>query len=320
MFRMIIAALLTLASALAAAQAWPGKPVRIIIPYPAGGGADAAARLAAGALSQGLGQSFVVESRPGGNTLIGTEAAAKSAPDGYTLLLTGGSTMSVQPFVFPGKLPYDPLDGFAHIGTVSRFPFIVTVPASLPAKSLPEFIAHVKSRPGQLSYGSNGSGALAHLGIERLRAATGMDFTHVPYKGFGPMMPDLISGRVAMTMADLAPIAGHLKAGTLRAIAVTSKERWGQMPELQTVAEAGLPGYEVDVWFGLFAPAKTPADVVQRANAELRKYLSSPEAKEAFLKIGHDASPSTPEAVRALIQSEQKVYSALVKQIGLKPE
>lgn len=320
MFRMLFAVLLALASTLAAAQAWPSKPVRIIIPYPAGGGADAAARLAAGALSQGLGQSFVVESRPGGNTLIGTEAAAKSAPDGYTLLLTGGSTMSVQPFVFAGKLPYDPLDGFAHISMVSRFPFIVTVPATLPVKSLPEFIAHVKSRPGQLSYGSNGSGALAHLGIERLRAGTGIDLTHVPYKGFGPMMPDLISGRVAMTMADLAPIAGHLKAGTLRAIAVTSKERWGQMPELPTVAEAGLPGYEVDVWFGLFAPAKTPAEVVQRANAELRKYLSSPEAKEAFLKIGHDASPSTPEAVRALIQSEQKVYSGLVRQIGLKPE
>jgi tripartite-type tricarboxylate transporter receptor subunit TctC len=304
----------------AAAQAYPIKPVKLIIPYPAGGGADAAARLAADGLARALGQSFVVEQRPGGNTLIGTEAAAKSAPDGYTLLLTGGSTMSVQPFVFAGKLPYDPVDGFAHIGTVSRFPFIVTVPASLPPKTLPEFVAFVKAHQGELSYGSNGSGALAHLGIERLKAGTGLQMTHVPYKGFGPMMPDLLSGRVVMTMADLAPIAGHLKAGTLRALAVTTKERWSQMPELPTVAEGGLPGYEVDVWFGLFAPLKTPAEIVSRLEAELQRYLASAEAKEAFLKIGHDAAPSSGEAVRQRIIAEQKVYSVLVKQIGLKPD
>jgi tripartite-type tricarboxylate transporter receptor subunit TctC len=304
----------------AAAQAYPIKPVKLIIPYPAGGGADAAARLAADGLARALGQSFVVEQRPGGNTLIGTEAAAKSAPDGYTLLLTGGSTMSVQPFVFAGKLPYDPVDGFAHIGTVSRFPFIVTVPASLPPKTLPEFVAFVKAHQGELSYGSNGSGALAHLGIERLKAGTGLQMTHVPYKGFGPMMPDLLSGRVVMTMADLAPIAGHLKAGTLRALAVTTKERWSQMPELPTVAEGGLPGYEVDVWFGLFAPLKTPAEIVSRLEAELQRYLASAEAKEAFLKIGHDAAPSSGEAVRQRIIAEQRVYSVLVKQIGLKPD
>jgi len=305
---------------LAAAQAYPAKPVKVIIPYPAGGGADAAARLAADGLARALGQSFIVEQRPGGNTLIGTEAAAKAVPDGYTLLLTGGSTMSVQPFVFAGKLPYDPVDGFAHIGSVSRFPFIVAVPAALPPKTLPEFIAYVKARQGELSYGSNGSGALAHLGIERLKAETGMQMTHVPYKGFGPMMPDLLSGRISMTMADLAPIAGHLKSGTLRALAVTTRERWGQMPGLPTVAEAGLPGYEVDVWFGLFAPPKTPPEIVSRLSAELQRYLSSAEAQEAFLKIGHDASPSTGEAVRQRIIAEQKVYAALVKRIGLKPE
>jgi tripartite-type tricarboxylate transporter receptor subunit TctC len=304
----------------AAAQAYPVKPVRVIIPYPAGGGADAAARLAADGLARALGQSFIVEQRPGGNTLIGTEAAVKSVPDGYTLLLTGGSTMSVQPFVFAGTLPYDPVDGFAHIGSVSRFPFIVTVPASLPPKTLPEFIAYVKAHKGEFSYGSNGTGALAHLGIERLNTSTGLQITHVPYKGFGPMMPDLLSGRVIMTMADLAPIAGHLKAGTLRALAVTTKERWSQMPELPTVAESGLPGYEVDVWFGLFAPAKTPPEIVSRLSAELQRYLASAEAKEAFLKIGHEASPSTGDAVRQRIIAEQKVYSALVKQIGLKPE
>lgn len=323
MMRLTLAALLAVAAVSplsASAQPYPSKPVKVIIPYPAGGGAEAAARLVANHFATALGQGFVLEPRPGGNTVIGTEAAAKAPNDGYTLLLTGGSTMSVQPFVFAGKLPYDPIDGFAPIGMVSRFPFLLVIPGSLPVHSLADFVAYVKARPGQLSYASNGSGTLSHLGTELLKSSSGMDLVHVPYKGFGPVMPDLLSARVVMTLADLAPVSGHLKTGALKVLAVTSSQRWSQMPQVPTIAELGSPGYELEIWFGLFAPARTPGDVVQKLGGELRRYLSSAEAKEAFARLGHDPAPSGGEAVRARIVAEQKAFSKTVKEIGLKPE
>jgi len=302
------------------AQTWPAKPVRVIIPYPPGGGAEAAARFLANHFTQAFGQSFVIDNRPGGNTVIGAEAAAKAPADGYTLFITGGSTMSVQPFVFAGKLPYDPLGDFAPVTMVSRFPFFLVVPASLPAKSLAELVALVKARPGQLSYASNGSGSIAHLGMELLKLSTGMDLLHVPYKGFAPALPDLLSGRVTVMMADLAPIGAHLNAGSLRVLGATSRERSGFMPEVPTIAELGSPGYEIDVWFALYAPAKAPADIVARLNAEARKYLTSPEAKEAYGKVGHEPASSTGEAVRARIVAEQKTFAKAVKDANLRPE
>ena len=319
MRKMLFVLLLAVAGS-AFAQAWPNKPVRVIIPYPPGGGAEAAARFLANHFTQAFGQPFVIDNRPGGNTVIGAEAAAKAAPDGYTLFITGGSTMSVQPYVFAGKLPYDPLGDFAPVSMVSRFPFFLVVPASLPAKSLAELVALVKAKPGQLSYASNGSGSIAHLGMEMLKLGTGMDLLHVPYKGFAPALPDLLSGRVTVMMADLAPIGAQLKAGNLRVLGATSRERTAFMPEAPTIAELGLPGYEIDVWFALYAPTKTPADIVARLNAEARKYLGSAEAKEAYGKVGHEPAPSTPEAVRARIASEQKVFAKAVKEAGVKPE
>ena len=319
MRKMLFVLLLAVAGS-AFAQAWPNKPVRVIIPYPPGGGAEAAARFLANHFTQAFGQPFVIDNRPGGNTVIGAEAAAKAAPDGYTLFITGGSTMSVQPYVFAGKLPYDPLGDFAPVSMESRFPFFLVVPASLPAKSLAELVALVKAKPGQLSYASNGSGSIAHLGMEMLKLGTGMDLLHVPYKGFAPALPDLLSGRVTVMMADLAPIGAQLKAGNLRVLGATSRERTAFMPEAPTIAELGLPGYEIDVWFALYAPAKTPADIVARLNAEARKYLGSAEAKEAYGKVGHEPAPSTPEAVRARIASEQKVFTKAVKEAGVKPE
>lgn len=300
--------------------AWPAKPVRVIIPYPPGGGAEAAARFLANHFTQAFGQSFVIDNRPGGNTVIGAESAAKAAPDGYTLFITGGSTMSVQPFVFAGKLPYDPLADFAPVSMVSRFPFFLVVPAALPAKTLAELVALAKARPAQLSYASNGSGSIAHLGMEMLKLSTGMDLLHVPYKGFAPALPDLLAGRVAVMMADLAPIGAQLKAGSLRALGVTSRERSAHLPEVPTIAELGHPGYEIDVWFALYAPVKTPADIVARLNAEARRYLDSPEAKEAYGKVGHEPAASSGEAVRARIAAEQKNFAKAVKDAKLKPE
>ena len=320
----ILAALLLAAAAVSVCAqtgtVWPGKPVRVIIPYPPGGGAEAAARFLANHFTQAFGQSFVIDNRPGGNTVIGAEAAAKAAPDGYTLFITGGSTMSVQPFVFAGKLPYDPLGDFAPVSMVSRFPFFLVVPATLPVKSFAELVALVKAKPGQLSYASNGSGSIAHLGMEMLKLSTGMDLLHVPYKGFAPALPDLLSGRVTVMMADLAPIGAQLKAGNLRVLGATSRERSGFMPEVPTLAEFGNPGYEIDVWFALYAPAKTPADIVARLNAAARQYLGSAEAKDAYGKVGHEAAPSTPEAVRARIVDEQKAFAKAVKDANLKPE
>lgn len=318
--RKLLAVLLLAAASSSFAQAWPAKVVRVIVPFPPGGGAEAAARFLAGHFTQAFGQSFVIDNRPGGNTVIGTEAAAKSPPDGYTLLLTGGSTMSIQPLVFAGTLPYDPLRDFAPVSMVSHFPFFVLVPASLQVNTLAELVAYVKARPGQLSYASNGSGTMAHLGMEMLKQATGMDLLHVPYKGFGPALPDLLSGRIGVMMADLAPVGQQLRAGSLRALAATSQQRSSFLPEVPTVAELGNPGYEIDVWFGLFAPAKTPADIVARLNAETRKYLSSAEAKEAYGKVGHEPLYSTQEAVRARIVQEQKSFAKAVKDANVKPE
>jgi tripartite-type tricarboxylate transporter receptor subunit TctC len=197
MNRILVVVLLAICAPLAGAQTYPSKTVRVVIPYPPGGGAEAAARLLSVHLTQALGQSFVIEPKPGGNTLIGAEMVAKAPADGYTLLFTGGSTMSVQPFVFAGKLPYDPLNDFAPVSMVSRFPFFVVVPTSLGAKSLAEFVVIAKAKPGQVAYASNGTGALAHLGTEMLSRGTGIDMLHVPYKGFGPALPDLLSGRVS---------------------------------------------------------------------------------------------------------------------------
>ena len=315
-----VALLLLALAGSAFGQTWPAKPVRVVIPYPPGGGAEAAARFLANDLTQAFGQPFLIDNRPGGNTVIGAEAVAKAAPDGYTLLLTGGSTMSVQPLVFAGKLPFDPLGDFEPVTMVSHFPFFIFVPASVPANTLAELVAYVKARPGQVSYASNGSGTMAHLGMEMLKQSTGMDLLHVPYKGFGPAMPDLLSGRVTVMMADLAPVGSQVKAGALRVLAATSLQRSSFLPDVPTVAELGNPGYEIDVWFGLFAPARTPPGIIARLNAQARKYLGSAEAKEAYGKVGHEAISSTPEAVRARIAAEQKVFAKAVKDANLKPE
>jgi tripartite-type tricarboxylate transporter receptor subunit TctC len=310
----LLFALLSACAPFAAAQAYPSKTVRVVIPYPPGGGAEAAARLLSMHLTQALGQPFVIDPKPGGNTLIGTEMVAKSPADGYTLLFTGGSTMSVQPFVFEGKLPYDPLNDFAPVSMVSRFPFFVVVPASVPAKTLAEFVAFAKAKPGQVAYASNGTGALAHLGTEMLSRGTGIDMLHVPYKGFGPALPDLLSGRVSLMMADWVVVAPHIKEGKLRALAVTSRSRWNSAPEVPTVAETAIPGYAVDVWFALYAPRGTPADILTRLGDETRKYLASPEAKAAYDKLGHEAYGSSGEEVMALVRAEHAKYSVAVRE------
>ena len=296
---------------------YPAKPVRVIIPYTPGGGTEAAGRLLTNQLTQALGQSFVLDSRPGGNTVIGTEAVAKSAPDGYTLLFTGGSTMSIQPFMF-SKPPFDALGDFSPVGMVSRFPFFLAVASSLPANSLQDLVAMAKAQPGKLSYASNGSGSIGHLGTEMIRQAFGIELIHVPYKGFGPAVPDLISGRVTFILADVAPIGEHVRSGALKVLGATSTERSSYWPQVPTIAEQGLPGYQLDVWFALYAPARTSDEIIRTLNGAMRSYLSTPEAKTAFAKFGMDTVPSAPQDVRDRIVAEQKVFAKAVKDAHLK--
>ena len=317
---LVLAAVAVMLSSHVTAQTYPSKQVRVIIPYSVGGGADAATRLVTDHLSRALGQAFVVDSRPGGNTVIGAEAVARAPADGYTLFVTGGSTMSIQPFVFPGKLPYSPLGDFAPVSMISRFPFFLVVPSTLGVNSYAELLTYVKANPGKLSYASNGTGSIGHLGTEMIRQATGMDLTHVPYKGFGPVLPDLLAGRIALVMMDLAPLGSNATSGAVKIIASTSAQRSPFMPNVPTVAELAIPGYEIDVWFALYAPARTPAAIINVLNAELRKLLGSPEGKAAYARLGHEAMFSTSEYVTARIVSEQARFEPAVKAAKLKPE
>ncbi len=299
------------------AQEWPVKPIRMVVPYPAGGGVDAAARMVAQHLSSVLGQTVLVDAKPGGGTVIGAEMVSRAAPDGYTFLLTGGSTMSLLPLTHPGKLPFDPLLDFAPVSMVSRMPFFLITSPSNHYSSLKELMADAKSKPGKLPYASNGIGSMGHVGTAMLAQSAGVDMIHVPYQGFPPAISDLVTGRVVMVMADLAPVKGQIQAGTLRAIAVASQQRSRFMPDVPTLAEAGFPGNEFEIWLALYAPAKTPSSIVTRVGQEVKKYLEMPSTREAFGKLGHESDSAGPEVVRQRIESELKLMLPVVKSAGL---
>jgi tripartite-type tricarboxylate transporter receptor subunit TctC len=299
------------------AQEWPVKPIRLVVPYPAGGGVDAAARLVAQHLNTVLGQPVVVDPKPGGGTVIGAEIVSRAAPDGYTFLLTGGSTMSLLPLTHPSKLPFDPQIDFAPVSMVSRLPFfLITSPANN-YNSLKDLMADAKAKPGRLPYASNGVGSMGHVGTAMLTQSAGVDMIHVPYQGFPPAISDLVTGRVVMVMADLAPVRGQIQAGTLKALAVASGQRSRFMPEVPTLAEAGFPGTEFEIWLALYAPAKTPSSIVNRVSQELKKFLDMPSTKEAFSKLGHESDSGGSEVVRQRIETELKAMLPVVKSAGL---
>jgi len=303
-----------------AQPAWPNRPVRVIIPFPPGAGAENAARLVSNHWSKVFGQGFVIEAKPGGNTMIGAEAAAKSAPDGYTLFLCAASTMVVTPALLGPRAPINAQRDFVPVGLVSRLPFFVVVPSSVPVNSIQELVAMARARPGTVTYASNGNGTAGHLGWEILKRQLGVEITQIPYKGYAQALPDLLSGRVTTMMADLVVVGPTIKDGRLRALAATSLERSKFLPNLPTMAELGFPGYEVTVWFGVFAPAGTPPEVVAKLNGEMRKYLSTPEAREGYEKLGHEAAPSTPEDLRAQMASDGEKYGKLIREANIRLE
>ena len=293
-------------------QVYPAKPLRLVVPYPAGGGTDFFARAVGAQLSVQLGQPVVVENRPGAATIIGAEAVAKSAPDGYTLLLGDTATYAVNPSLYK-KLPYDPGKDLAPVTMTGRFALLLVVnPGKMPANSVKELIELAKKEPGRLDYASPGPGSPHHLAMEMFKQRTGAQFTHVPYKGAGPAIQDLLSGQIPLMFLDLAAGAPQIKAGKLKALAVASDKRIAALPDLPTVAESGIPGFEAWAWQALAVPIGTPREIVARLNAEFRKAVGVPELRQKLIDAGIDPLQSSPEDASAYIRSEALKWSKVI--------
>ena len=306
-------------SAPALAQNYPTKPVRILIAQAPGSATDVISRVVGNRLSEGLGQPVVIEARPGAGGMLGTEAAARSAPDGYTLFMANNSTHGSNPAVY-AKLPYDAIKDFAPIAFVASVPYVLVVEPSLPVKNVQELIALAKSRPGKMNYASAGNGSTHHFCGELLKSMSGIDLVHVPYKGSPPAIAGLLGGEVSLMFANLTDIGSQIKNGKVKALAVTTPKRAPSLPDLPTLSEAGLPGFEITSWFGLLAPAGTPAPIVARLNAETNKVLGRPDVQATLGAQGLELAPGSPEQFAAHIKSEIAKFSRIGKAAGIKAE
>jgi tripartite-type tricarboxylate transporter receptor subunit TctC len=303
----------------AAAQSWPLKPVRWIAPYPPGGSSDLVARAVGSRLAEQLGQPVLIDNRPGVGGSLGSEMAARSAPDGYTMLLANIAPLAINPHIYP-KLGYDVMRDFDAVTLLATGPTLLVVGPSLPARNLQELIALAKAKPGAIKYGTGGSGTPAHLTTELLRLMTGIQLLHVPYKGTGQSVTDLLGGQIDFVFASPPVAAAHVKSGKLRALAASSAKRTPLAPDIPTVAESGVPGFDMVTWWGAVVPAKTPAPIIDRLNATLRKSLEFADTQERFAALGIDVQSSTPAAFRSFIAAELARYAKLSKQVGLKNE
>ncbi len=312
------AALLLAASAAAHAQVYPTRPVRLIVSSSPGGGTDISARMIAPKLSEYLGQQVVVDNRAGGNTIIGNELVARAAPDGYTLLM-GVSSLAIIPYIH-AKIPYDVVKDLAPVSQVVLVPNILASHPSLPARSVKELIAFAKTRPGQLNFAAAGVGSNPHLAMELFLSMTGLKMVHVPYKGQGPALIDLLAGHVPLMMVTTLNALPHVKNGRLRAIGVTGAKRASVAPDIPTIAEAGVPGYEVVQWFGVLAPVNTPRDIIARLHAGIVRAVQDPAIKERFISDGAETVGSTPEEFAAVIRADLSKWSKVIKDAGIKPE
>lgn len=301
------------------AQSYPAKPVRFISPYAPGGGTDTMARVLAQRLSESLARQVFVENRPGGGGIVGTETAAKAAPDGYTILLGSKGPLTVNPALY-AKLPYDTVKDLAPISLVSIVPALLAIHPSLPVKSVKELIALARSRPGELTFSSSGNGGSGHLSGEQFAALAGTRMVHVPYKGTGPATTALLSGEVTLSFGNMVALMPHVHAGRLRALGVTSAKRVSAAPQLPTIAEAGLPGYEYVTWYGVLAPAGTPRQIIGRLNSELVKIAKQPDMKEKLTGEGGDVVGSSPEEFAAFITRELVSSAKLVKAANVKAD
>src|SRR4030095_5020494 len=286
--RWVLCIVLALVSPLACAQTYPTKPIRLVVPFPPGGATDILARDVAQKLSDAWGQSFVVDNRPGAGGNIGSELVAKAAPDGYTLEMGTVGTHAINASLY-AKMPYDHVKDFVPVILVAGVPNVLVVNPSVPVNSVAELIAYAKANPGKLNFASSGNGTSIHLSGELFKVMAGVQITHVPYKGSAPALQDLLGGQVQLMFDNLPPSLPQIKAGKLKALAVTSTTRAAALPDVPTMAESGLPGFEASSWFGVLAPAGTPPAIVAKLNAEIGKWLASPEAKEKLAKQGANA-------------------------------
>ena len=302
----------------ASAQTYPTKPIRLIVPFAPGGGTDITARAVAQKLGESWGQTVVPDNRPGANGTIGVDITAKSAPDGYTITMIS-SSHAVNVGLYT-KLPYDLLRDLAPVTQATSQPYVMVIHPSVPAKSVKEFIAYARSKPGGVNYGSSGTGGIAHLGGALLGFIAGIEMVHIPYKGGAPSTMDLIAGQIQMQLGTLLLTGPHIKSGKLRVLAVTTPKRWPGTPELPTMQEAGVPGFAITQWYGMLAPAKTPPAIVNKLSQEISRLLHQPDVKERLAADGADAVGNTPAEFGAHIKSEIDKYGKLVKQIGLRAE
>ena len=313
-------ALFCVACLLLACQAtaqYPAKPVRMLVGFPPGGANDIVARIAAQKLSETLGQPVVVENRPGNAGVVAAEALAKAAPDGYTLMLGSTGTNVIAP-ALNSKLPYDPVNAFTPVGLIGIAPSAMVVNASVAAQSVREFIALAKSRPGKLTYASSGNGTTLHLGGELFKLMAGVDLVHIPYKGNAQALNDVIGGQVDMIFSALPPALPLAKAGKVRILGVAMPERLRSMPEMPTVAEQGLPGYEMSTWYGVFAPAGSPPEAIERIGAELRRAVADPKVRELIIAQGIEPVSNTPAEFRTFVNAELEKWARVVKAAGVK--
>ena len=315
MTKFLFAALLGAASAAALAQAYPSRPVRMVVPLSPGGFADTPTRMLAPRLSEQLGRQFFVENKPGAGGTIGADFVAKSAPDGYTLLVTG--TPHVISAHLYKKLPYDALKDFTHIALIASGPYALVVnPQKVNVANVRELIGAAKAQPGKIDYASSGNGSAQHLVGALFNSMAGIDLNHVPYKGSGPAMQDLIAGQVGVSFAGIPNVLGHAKAGRLRVLGVTGARRWGELPEVPTLAEAGVPGYEATLWLNISGPPGMPADIVQRLHAEIAKALREPEVQANFRAAGVEATAMGPQELTSFMRAEYDKWGRVVRDTG----
>ncbi len=307
-----------LAAGASYAQSYPVKPVRLVSPYPPGGPNDIIARIIAQRMSQVAGQQWIVENRPGRGGNIGTEYVARAQPDGYTLVHGGMGSLTLAPFL--SKLPYDALRDFVGITLTARAPNVVAVHPSLPVKSMGELVALARSRPGKLDYATSGIGSTAHLAGALFVSMARISMVHIPYKGGAPAAVDLLAGQVPVAFLPVTPLLPHIESGKVRALAVSSLRRSGLLPEIATVSEAGLPGFEMNPWFGVLAPVGTPGPVIARLNAEIVRFLTSAEAAKQLAAQGADAAHSSSDEFAVLMKSDLEKWGKVIRDNGIRAE
>lgn len=318
MRRGLAAALLALACSLSFAQGFPERPIRLIVPLPPGGSPDTIARTLAQGVQGVWKEPIVVENRTGGSQNIGSEVVAKSAPDGYTWLLAPDNVFVTNPYLAKG--PFDPLTDLAPVTLLARIQFLLVVHPSVPAKSVQELVAYAKAHPGELNFGSSGTGSPQHLGGLLLQQLAGIKMNHVPYKGAAPAVADLLAGRIQVWIGAANSLLPHIRAGKLRGLATAASQRFVSLPDMPTIAEAGVPGYALYPWLGLFVPAKTPPDIVASINRETRRILALEETKARLVPQGMDLMTGSPEELAKLIHDEYASWGRVIKQAGQKGE